>query len=322
MSASKDDRLLEDYLDEDPEIAGQKYALLSFISPENVLQRKDQFFFERFLRNYEISWKVKNLEQFLAKTVTDINEKLIEHSNKFERDGHVEVAETCRTSQIRIDDVMAQYQAYVAKNQREINATRIAEEYKDYMFREQARLEDEFHSANDFRTTVRGLKVRGVVRDEREAQARVKKLQAHDKIHNIFLAEVGKWTPWDPAPSNVADQEYAQEELNTLMKKYKENEQTREQFFEEQRKAKKPAGGAGAAAGGGGGQNKVIEVLPANAEDASGNTGVSESAPAPVVAPAPGPAPVSSHDSLFDAPGDLALQRRMERQNTGGGGDA
>jgi len=307
MSESKDDRLFEDYLDEDPELAGQKYALLSFISPENVLQRKDQFFFERFLQNYELNWKVKNLEQFLAKTVTDINAKLVEHSDKFERAGQAEVAETCRTSQIHIETIMSQYQSYVAKNQRDINTNRIAEEFKDFMFREQARLEDEFHSTNGFRTTVRGLKVRGVVRDEREAQARVKKLQASDKIHNIFMAEVGKWTPWDPAPSSVADQEYAQEELNTLMKKYKENEQTREQFFEEQRKSKKPIGGAGAASAGVV-ANKVIEVLPA---DASGNEVVPESAPAPVVAPAS-----ADHSSLFDAPGDLALQRRLERQNT------
>jgi len=314
MSASKDDRLFEDYLDEDPELAGQKYALLSFISPENVLQRKDQFFFERFLRDYEINWRVKNMEQFLAKIVTDINTKLVEHSDKFERAGQAEVAETCRTSQIQVDGIMSQYQAYVAKNQRDINTTRIADDFKDFMFREQTRLEDEFHSANDFRTSVRGLKVRGVVRDEREAQARVKKLQAHDKIHNIFLAEVGKWTPWDPSPSNVADQEYAQEELNTLMKKYKENEQTREQFFEEQRKAKKPAGGAGSASAGPV-SNKVIEVLPADS-DVSGNAVVAESVPAPVASSAPVPAS-GEHSSLFDAPGDLALQRRLERQNTG-----
>ncbi len=303
MSKTTDDRLLEDYLDEDPEVSGQKYALLSFISPENVLQRKDQFLFEKFLQSYEVNWKIKNLEQFLAKITTEINEKLIEHSDKFERAGQMEVAESCRKSQIRVDDIMSQYQSYVTKNQRDINTGRISEEYRDFMFREQTRLEDEFHRANDFRTTVRGLKVRGVVRDEREAQVRVKKLQAHDKIHNIFLAEVGKWTPWDPSPNNVHDQEYAQEELNTLMKKYKENEQTREQFFEEQRRAKRPTGSAYGGADSAGVVNKVIEVLPVNETatvDASGNTNTVVQA--------------SDHSGLFDAPGDLALQRRMERQ--------
>jgi hypothetical protein len=35
----------------------------------------------------------------------------------------------------------------------------------------------------------------------------------------------------------VADQEYAQEELNTLMKKYKENEDNKATFFNEQKKS-------------------------------------------------------------------------------------
>ena len=35
MAAAK--QVKEDFLEEDPEIASQKYVLLSFISPENVL---------------------------------------------------------------------------------------------------------------------------------------------------------------------------------------------------------------------------------------------------------------------------------------------
>jgi len=49
------------------------------------------------------------------------------------------------------------------------------------------------------------------------------------------VGEVGKWLPWDPEPAEVSEQEYAEEQLNTLMKKYKENEEQREQFQREQR---------------------------------------------------------------------------------------
>jgi hypothetical protein len=65
--------------------------------------------------------------------------------------------------------------------------------------------------------------------------ARSKKLQRQDQIHNIFVGEIGKWLPWDPEPSQIAEQEYAEEQLNTLMKKYKENEEQREEFKREQR---------------------------------------------------------------------------------------
>ncbi len=46
-----------DFLDEDREIPSQRFVLLSFISPENVLDKKEHFFFDRFLKNYEVEWK-------------------------------------------------------------------------------------------------------------------------------------------------------------------------------------------------------------------------------------------------------------------------
>jgi hypothetical protein len=52
---------------------------------------------------------------------------------------------------------------------------------------------------------------------------------------------VGKWTPWDPQPHEVKEQEYNNDQLNTLMKKYHENEDAREQFFEERSKGAKKA---------------------------------------------------------------------------------
>jgi len=301
---SQSSKVVEDYLDEDPEIAGQKFALVSFISPENVLQRKDQFFFERFLKNYEINWKVKNMEKFLADTVTGINNKLSEHSRTLEKEGQVAAADICRKSLIHMDSVLGDYQSYVAKQQKEISKTTLAEDYKDYMFKEHVKLDDEFHSSNDFQTTVRGLKIRGVVRDEREAQMRVKKLQANDKIHNIYLAEVGKWTPWDPSPNNVENQEYAQEELNTLMKKYKENEASKEQFFEEQKKAKRPEGAPAKF----GEDKKTIEVVKDEEPEV---TGTKPSTTNTVVGGDPSAS--SNYGGLFDSPGDLALARKIQR---------
>ena len=41
----------EEFLDEDSEIPSQRFVLLSFLSPEKVLARKDQFFIDQFLKN-------------------------------------------------------------------------------------------------------------------------------------------------------------------------------------------------------------------------------------------------------------------------------
>ena len=233
---------IEDYLDEDEVIAGQKYALVSFLSPDNVLEKKDLFFFERFLHSYEVDSKIKGLEAFLADRVNAINRDLDEKANALDKDSKTELADLCRKNRIPIDTVMEEYQGFVRKQQKDINKTKIQTAWDDFLFKEQAKLEEEFHAKNNFRTTIRGFKVRAVARDEKEAEQRAKKLQKNDKYHNIYCSEIGKWTPWDPKPHLVADQEYAQEELNTLMKKYKENEDNKSAFFNEQKKSgHKPA---------------------------------------------------------------------------------
>ena len=284
---------IEDYLDEDEVIAGQKYALVSFLSPENVLEKKDLFFFERFLQSYEVDFKVKGLEAFLAERVNAINRDLDDKANAFDKDSKTELADLCRKNRIPIDSVMEEYQTFVRKQQKDINKTKIQTAWDDFLFKEQAKLEEEFHAKNNFRTSIRGFKVRAVARDEKEAEQRAKKLQKNDKYHNIYCSEVGKWTPWDPKPHLVAEQEYAQEELNNLMKKYKENEDSKSAFFEEQKKSgHKPA------------EKKLFgpatETKPENSAVSISRVQENE-----VVNDAT--------NVIFNAPGDLVLERKQQQ---------
>lgn len=279
--------VVEDFLDEDQEVPGQKYVLLSFLSPENVLAKKDHFFFERFLKHYEIDWRVKGLEKYLAGTVLKINESLDGHAAALEKAGDISGADLVRGNRIRVDNIMDTYQEFIRKNQKEVNKNKIVEAWDDFLFNNREKLEYEFHAAEDFRTTVRGLKVRAVTGTTKEAEIRAKKLQQKDKYHNIFIGEVGKWLPWDPAPAQVGEQQYAEERLNTLMKKYKENEDDKEKFFEERKKGSAPA-------------KKVFGGAGAVEDSAAGGAAAGEGS--------------SGYDAMFGAAGDLALQRKMEQK--------
>ena len=42
-----------DLLEEDKPIAGQKFACVSFVSPENILKQKNVYLFEEFLKHFE-----------------------------------------------------------------------------------------------------------------------------------------------------------------------------------------------------------------------------------------------------------------------------
>jgi len=230
----------EDFLDEDAEITGQKYCLLSFLSPEKVLKDKSLFMFEQFLKGYEFRTRVNNLEKYLIDTMTGINAKLDAEADALLLKDLSGAADLCRRAKIRVDTTMDSFHEFVKKNEKDLKDTQLKERYDDFLYAAKSKLEDDFYAKNEFRTTVRGLKVRGVYASQSEAVARSKKLQRLDTLHNIFVGEVGKWLPWDPEPSEVGEQEYAEDQLNTLMKKYKENEESRELFQRERRVGARP----------------------------------------------------------------------------------
>jgi hypothetical protein len=291
----------ESFLSDDPDIPSQRWCLLSFISPENVLNRKDPFFFAAFLRQYELQVRVKCLEEFLVKTVQRFNAKMEEESNKLSAADLSGAAVLCRNSMLQIEPFITDFQKFSKDKQRELSASKLQEEYDDFMYKNGAQLEDDFYAKNDFRTTVRGLKIRGAYSTREEAESRAKKLQKMDADHNIFVGQVGKWLPWDPAPSAIAEHEYAEDQLNTLMKKYKENEEAREQFHKEQRSRAK---------------NKSVVSMPGATQqegdyNSSKNVSVSrveEDSSVPSLG-----TDASSFSGMFSGPADLAIQRKMER---------
>ena len=227
----------EDFLEEDAEITGQKFCLLSFLSPEKVLKDKNLYMFNRFLGSYEFQSRTTNLEKYLMQTMGEINSKLDAEADALDAKDLSGAADICRKSKIRVDMTMESFHDFVKKNEKELKESSLKDAYDDFLFANKTTLEDEFYAKNEFRTTVRGLKVRGVYASQAEAVARSKKLQRQDTLHNIFVGEVGKWLPWDPEPSEVSEQEYAEDQLNTLMKKYKENEDDRQMFQRERRTA-------------------------------------------------------------------------------------
>jgi hypothetical protein len=69
--------------------------------------------------------------------------------------------------------------------------------------------------------TLHGLKVRGVFNTYEEACEHAKALREKDKDFNVFVGEVGKWLPWD-STEKTEEENYAEKELNDLMKGHKE----------------------------------------------------------------------------------------------------
>jgi hypothetical protein len=205
----EDDGRPVDFLDEDPEIPTQKYCVVSFISPEKVIKQKQEFMFEKFVEWMDYEWKIKGLENFMAFL-----------SKKYS---------------VKIDDLLKDAQEYVNVRKEEVKKTDIHEQYQIFLLKNEKDLQEMYDNKVEFRTNMRGVKVRRSFATVEETQMFAKVLQRRYPKDNLYIGKVGAWLPWDPSEHLMPEVEYAEKELNELMRKYKENESNKEMFFAEQR---------------------------------------------------------------------------------------
>lgn len=189
-----------DYLDEDTPIRGQNFACLSFISPEDVLANKEVFVFSKFIKSFS-----KDLDELL----TGIKAKYPDEA------GNV--------------DVIRENHEFL------FNGDEMQEQYKFFKEVHGSAMDKEFHEANQFKTSVRGIKVRGVFDSLKEAQIRAEFLKRKGDKFDIYVSQVGCWCPWSPNPHDMDDQTYAETQLNTIMSKYKQNMEHRDEVYEKRK---------------------------------------------------------------------------------------
>jgi len=189
-----------DYLDEDKPIRAQNYVLLSFLSPEDVIVKKDLYILSKFICKFGDDMKV---------LLDGIKEKYPDTADMVNtiRDNH----------------------SYIFDN-KEMN-----EQYTFYKSVNNDELEQSYHRDNNFVTSMRGIKVRGTFDTLEEAKTRSEFLKKIDTKFNIYIAQVGCWCPWSPNPECLDNQEYSETQLNTLMKEYKKNMDDKDVIFEERK---------------------------------------------------------------------------------------
>lgn len=193
-----------DCLEQDPELRGQKYVCLSFLSPEDVLLSREAFMFNRFVGAFssEMGELMGGLETYF-KDQPSVMQSLGLVRERFR---HV------------------------------FDAAELQREYEFFKHQKGAELENEFQQTNNFRTSVRGIKVRGVYDSVPEAKARVEAIRRFDEKFDVYVAEVGCWCPWSPYPEDLQDQEYAETALNSLSKTYQENIAQRDEAYADRKR--------------------------------------------------------------------------------------
>jgi hypothetical protein len=202
-----------DVLDEDKTIAGQKFVCVSFISPELILKQKEIYFFEQFLKKWDLNKSMEKFHQFL---------NFIAYKYK-----------------LTFDDVINDFKEFIKEEQDEITKSGIEDDYKTFLDQNEEELENTFNQTHNFQTSTRGVKFRGVYPTMEEAELRCKMLRELDPNHDVFVGPVGLWMPWDPEAYKTGRVEYMEEELNQLMSQKNKNEDFAKSSFEQRVKESK-----------------------------------------------------------------------------------
>lgn len=197
---------LVDLLDEDDTMSGQKFCCISFLSPENVIKNRDLFLFQQFLKKFDFTKSMEKYEQFLQFIIFKYN--------------------------LEQETVTNDFKSFLAEEKGNLLKTTIEDEFKNFIDANEETLEQSFNEQHSFRTSVRGIKVRGSFNSQEEAEQKCKMLREIDPNHDIFVGPVGTWMPWEPEAYKTGKVEHLNDELNKLMHGKVENEKNAKVEFE------------------------------------------------------------------------------------------
>jgi len=202
-----------DLLEEDKAIAGQKFACVSFVSPENILKQKEIFYFEQFLKKWDLNKSMEKFIQFL-------NYVSFKYSMSF-------------------DDLTEDLKDFVKEENDSISKSSMKDDYKTFVDNNEEDLEKQFGIEHNFQTSTRGLKIRGVFPSLEEAELRCKMLRELDPNHDVYVGPVGLWMPWEPDAYKTGRVEYLEDELNQMMHEKVKNDSDAKIAFDQRLKETK-----------------------------------------------------------------------------------
>jgi len=202
-----------DLCDEDTPIAGQKFACMSFISPEKNIKLRELFLFEQFLKQWDFKKSMDKFFDFI-------------HFESYKYG-------------LEVESLISDYTEFVKEEETKLKEQGVEDDYKNFLDKNEDVLNQKFQKEHEFQTSVRGLKIRGVFSSQEEAEMKCKKIREMDPNHDIFVGPVGIWIPWDPDAYKTGRIEFMEEELNQLHSEKIKNETRAKEDFERRIKESK-----------------------------------------------------------------------------------
>ena len=115
-----------DLCDEDQPIAGQKFACMSFVSPEKILKKREVLLFNSFVKNWDFSKSMERYQDFLQFI-----------SFKYH---------------LKVEDVIADFNDFVKEEGDKIKNIGVEDDYKNFVDKHEEKFNEQFNRDHSFQT--------------------------------------------------------------------------------------------------------------------------------------------------------------------------
>ncbi len=205
-----------DVLDQDETIAGQGFSCMSFLSPDKILDKRELFLFDQFVQQFDFTKSMSKFGDFVNFISYKYN--------------------------LNVEKVFEDFNDFCKEEEERLKSESVSDDFQNFLDKNEERLTEQFQREHAFQTSVRGLKNRGNFPTQEEAEFHCKKLREKDPNHDIFVAPVGIWLPWDPNAYKTGRVEFMEEELNKLhQEKIKNEKKAKDEFDKRIKETKRKA---------------------------------------------------------------------------------
>lgn len=216
----------------------QVWSVISFISPEDRIKQRFLFEANRFLF-HDVNKQIMDTTANVVKNTNVEFAKLLDKKiNSYKSStseaykAAAEILQSCKQEfNLDEDDSVNK----VLRTYR-IDQQELTDRFEVYKVQNNKELEHNFEKEYTEETSVRGVKVRGVYEEVKDARKQAEKMrnEVESAIHT-YVMPVGYWCPFDPNADGVQDQEHMLPELNDLVGKYNRNVEQRNEFFQKRK---------------------------------------------------------------------------------------
>ena len=218
------------------------WAVVKFVSPENMIEKKQIFDLNRFLF-HEVNRQLVDICNNVCLMINNefsrnLDKKIEELEKNLGKKSAVvdsTLGETIKVCKALRDEMKLEPDNYASQVIRQygLNQEELVDRFETYKVDNHRELLEEFGESVTRQTCLRGFKVSGAFETLAEAKERAKLVTEEVEPYvQAGVVPLNVWVPWDPHPDLAKESVYQLEELNDLMSKKRENEAQRKEFFE------------------------------------------------------------------------------------------